>query len=338
MTGGPVTGGPATGGSAMVRPVESAVRSPFGPVLLGGAGYANLYAAVSEDEAQAGLTTAWELGLRAFDTAPHYGAGLSEERLGRFLCTRPRDEFVVCTKVGRLLVDDPAASADAEGFADAPRRSRRFDYSADGVRRSLSESLQRLGLDRIDLALVHDPEDHLDQALGEAAKALSALRAKGVIGGWGVGTNFAATAERFVAETDLDHLMIAGRYTLLDRRADRLLGAAAERGVAVLTAGVLNSNILVDPAPGARFNYVPAPAPLLAAAQQMEAVCRRYGSTLRAAALQFGLRDPRVTGVVLGAGLPDLVADSVEQLGAVIDEACWAELEALVPDPAELPD
>lgn len=338
MTGDPVTGAPATGGPTATRPVEPAVRSPFGPVLLGGAGYANLYAPVSEDEAQAGLSKAWELGLRAFDTAPHYGAGLSEERLGRFLGTRPRDEFVVCTKVGRLLVDDPSSSADAEGFADVPRRTRRLDYSADGVRRSLTESLERLGLDRIDLALVHDPEDHLDQALGEAAEALGALRAEGVIGGWGVGTNFAATAERFVAETDLDHLMIAGRYTLLDRRADRLLDAAAGRGVAVLTAGVLNSNILVAPVPGARFNYVPAPAALLDAAQRMEAVCRRYGSTLRAAALQFGLRDPRVAAVVLGAGVPDLVADSVEQLGAPIDEACWAELEALVPDPAELPD
>ena len=157
---------------------------------------------------------------------------------------------MLCTKVGRLLFDDAAADPDAAGFAGALRRNRRLDYSADGVRRSLTESLERLGLDRVDLALIHDPEDHLAQALGEAAPALAALKAEGVIRGWGVGTNFAATAERFVAETDLDHLMIAGRYTLLDRRADRLLTAAAERGVGVLTAGILNSNVLVDPAPG----------------------------------------------------------------------------------------
>ncbi|WP_217428456.1 aldo/keto reductase [Microlunatus speluncae] len=320
------------------RSVDPAVTTPFGPAVLGGAGYANLYAAVSEDEARAGLSRAWELGLRAYDTAPHYGAGLSEERLGRFLSRQPRDEFVLCTKVGRLLFDDASADPDAAGFAGARRRNRRLDYSADGVRRSLTESLERLGLDRVDLALIHDPEDHLPQALGEAAPALAELKAEGVIRGWGVGTNFAATAERFVAETELDHLMIAGRYTLLDRRADRLLTAAADRGVAVLTAGILNSNILVDPAPGARFNYVPASESLLATARRMADICQRYGVSLRAAALQFGLRDPRVSAVVLGAGLPDLIADSIDQLRVPIDEACWSELERLVPDPADLPD
>ena len=327
--------GPAAG---IPRSVDPVVSSPFGPAVLGGAGYANLYAEVTEEEAQAGLNRAWELGLRAYDTAPHYAAGLSEERLGRFLSTQPRNEFVLCTKVGRLLVDDAGADPDAAGFAGALRRSRILDYSADGVRRSLTESLERLGLDRIDLALVHDPEDHLAEALGQAAPALSRLRDEGVIRGWGVGTNFAATAERFVAETDLDHLMIAGRYTLLDRRADRLLTAAADRRVAVLTAGILNSNILVDPAPGARFNYVPASESLLATARRMADICQRYGVSLRAAALQFGLRDPRVTAVVLGAGLSDLIADSIDQLRLPIDEACWSELERLVPDPAELPD
>src|SRR5690606_9196433 len=225
-----------------------------------------------------------------------------------------------------------------EGFAGAAQRVRIRDYSAAGVRRSLEESLQRMGLDRIDLALVHDPEDHLAAALGEAAPALSALRAEGVIDGWGVGTNYAATAERFVAETDLDHLMIAGRWTLLDRRADRMLTAAAERGVAVLTAGVLNSNILVDPAPGARFDYEPAPESLLARVRAMADVCRRDGVELPAAARQFGLCDPRVSAVVLGAGLADLISDSVEQLAAEVPEECWADLDRLVPDPAELPD
>ena len=331
MTGG----GPAAG---IPRSVEPAVSSPFGPAVLGGAGYANLYAEVSEDEAQAGLARAWDLGLRAYDTAPHYGAGLSEERLGRFLSRQPRDEFVLCTKVGRLLFDDAAADPDAAGFAGALRRNRRLDYSAVGVRRSLTESLERLGLDRVDLALIHDPEDHLAQALGEAAPALAELKAEGVIRGWGVGTNFAATAEQFVAETDLDHLMIAGRYTLLDRRADRLLSAAADHGVGVLTAGILNSNVLVDPVPGARFNYLPAPESLLATCRRMAEVCARYGVSLRAAALQFGLRDRRVAAVVLGAGVPDLITDSVEQLRVPIPEDCWSELERLVPDPAELPD
>lgn len=292
-----------------------------------------LYAEVTEETVQQALQRSWDLGVRAFDTAPHYGVGLSEERLGRFLRQQPREEFVVSTKVGRLLVEDPQAPDHAEGFVSTPRRRRVRDYSADGVRRSLEESLVRLGLDRVDLVLIHDPEEHMDQALQEAAPALSALRAEGVIAGYGVGTNYADVAVRFVTETDLDHVLIAGRYTLLDRvGAVELLPACAERGVAVLVAGVLNSGLLADPSPGATYDYDSAPDALLRAAQEMERACARYGVELRAAALQFPARQGGVAAVVIGAETADRVQDCIDQQQVRIPDALWAELEALVPD------
>ena len=306
-------------------------RSRFAPLVQGGAAFGGLFHPVDPDQVQQALETAWELGLRAFDTAPHYGVGRSEELVGRFLRTKPRDEFVLSTKVGRLLVDDPDAPTEGEGYVATPHRRRVPDYTADGVRRSLDASLERLGLDRVDVALVHDPEDHLDTAVREAAPALAELRSQGVLGGFGVGTNFSATAERFVAETDLDHLLLAGRYTLLERGpAETLLPACAEHGVAVLAAGVFNSGLLVDPtAAGARYNYVEAPADIVARAQRMEAACTRAGVSLRAAAVQFPARHPAVTAVVLGAGSAAEVRDSWEQLQVPVPESLWGELADL---------
>ncbi|MFD1717245.1 aldo/keto reductase [Georgenia deserti] len=306
--------------------------------VLGCAALAGLYRPVAEEEAQAALEAAWELGVRRFDTAPHYGVGLSEERLGRFLRTKPRDSFTISTKVGRLLVDDPAAVDGTDEFYGTPRRSRRRDYTADGVLRSLEESLERLGLDRVDLALVHDPEDFMDQALDEAAPALSRLRAEGVLNGYGVGTNVTGTARRFVSETDVDTVMIAGRYSLLDRRAEEgLLDLCHDRDIRVLAAAVLNSGILVDPAPGARFNYAPAPDWLLAAARHMDGACAAHDLPLRAAALQFPVRHPAVDAVVLGAGSEATVRDSVAWLRAPVPDELWAELDALLPEQDRLP-
>lgn len=305
----------------------------FAPLVQGGAAFGGLYEPVDPEEVRSALQAAWDLGLRAFDTAPHYGVGLSEELVGRFLQLQPRPDFVVSTKVGRLLVDDPAARTEDAGFVGTPRRRRVLDYSADGVRRSLEESLTRLGLDHVDLALVHDPEDHLEPALREAAPALAELRDQGVIGGFGVGTNFAATAERFVQETDLDHVLIAGRYTLLERGAgETLLPACAARGVAVLAAGVLNSGLLVSPgAADAHYDYEQAPPEVVQRAQLLEAACRRHSVSLRAAALQFPLRHPAVTAVVLGAGTAADIRDSHEQLAVEVPDELWAELDELVP-------
>jgi D-threo-aldose 1-dehydrogenase len=302
-------------------------------VVQGGAAFGNLYHPVEPEAVQQAMETAWARGIRAFDTAPHYGVGLSEERMGRFLREQPREEFTLSTKVGRLLVPDDEAPDDADGFVATPRRRRVRDYSAAGVRRSIEESLTRLGLDRIDLVLIHDPEDHLDAAVAEAAPALSALRAEGVIGSYGVGTNFADVALRLVTETDLDSVLIAGRYTLLNRTAEAgLLPACQQRGVQVLTAGVFNSGLLADPRGAeAHYDYGQAPAEVVATAVRLLETCEQHGVPLRAAALQFPLRHPAVTSVVIGAATAAEVEDSCDLLGISVPEELWAELDRISP-------
>lgn len=306
-------------------------------LVAGCAAFGGLYEMCSPENAHETLETAWQQGIRAFDTAPHYGRGLSEERVGAYLRERPRDEFVLSTKVGRLLIDDPHAPRDDGMFFDTPLRRRVFDFSADGVERSIEDSLRRLGLERIDLALIHDPEDHLEQAVTEAAPALQRLKESGVIGGFGVGTNFAETALRFAESTEVDHVMIAGRHTLLDRRAEKALDVCGERGVRVLVAAVLNSGILADPTDEARFNYEQAPAPVIDAARRMAAACTAAGVELRAAAFQFPLRHPAVEAVVIGSGTPEMMIDTVAQNAVTINDGLWSELDRLVPDQADLP-
>lgn len=308
------------------------------PHVMGCASIAGLYKPVSAADATAALTAAWQAGVRAFDTAPHYGAGQSEERLGAFLAGRPREAFTLSTKVGRILYEDPDAVDGTDDFYGVPRRSRRRDYSAAGVRRSYADSLARLGLDRVDVLLVHDPEDHMETALCEAVPELARMRAGGEIRGFGVGTNFVEVALEFVRRADIDTLMIAGRYSLLDRRAEvALLDECAAAGVAVQVAGVLNSGLLADPYTRTTFNYAPAPAPVLAAARAMAAVCQRHQVALRTAAMQFPLRHPAVTAIVSGPGSARTVTDTVAQQSAPVPEELWAELDALVPDQADLP-
>ncbi|MEW2349732.1 aldo/keto reductase [Streptomyces sp. NPDC006684] len=204
------------------------------PLGFGAAPLGNLYTPLDEETARATVDAAWEAGVRYFDTAPHYGLGLSERRLGEALRARPRGEFTVSTKVGRLLEPHPEPSGSdlaAGGFAVPDTLRRRSDYSRDGVLRSLDASLERLGLDRIDLALVHDPDDHMDTALAEALPALAELRAQGVVGAIGVGMNSVNPLRRFVAEGDPDVVMVAGRWTLLDRTAAPLLAVRRARGL-----------------------------------------------------------------------------------------------------------
>ncbi|MFI9403063.1 aldo/keto reductase [Nocardia sp. NPDC052316] len=297
-------------------------------IVLGGAAYAGLFRAVDEEAAQAGIAAAWDAGIRAFDTAPHYGAGSSEERLGRFLRSRPRSEYTVSTKVGRLLYADPSAPDGVDDFYGAPKRARRRDYSAVGVRRSLEDSLERLGLDRIDLLLIHDPDDHQEQALAEALPELERMRAAGIVAGIGVGVNDAEVALRFVRETGIDHVLIAGRYTLLDRRAEaELLPECARRDVRVLVAGVLNSGILADPWRSATFDYRPAQRHIVERAQAMARICAKYDVALRAAALQFARRNPAVGATVIGAGTAVEVADTIAMLNTTVPEDLWHELD-----------
>jgi D-threo-aldose 1-dehydrogenase len=243
----------------------------------GAAAIGNLFTAVSDDDARAAVDAAWDGGIRTFDTAPHYGLGLSERRLGAALRRRPRDQYVVSTKVGRLLepaAPGSAAGRDPEGFAVPARHVRRFDFSADGVRRSLEDSLVRLGLDRVDIALIHDPDDHPEQAFREAYPALEKLRAQGTVRAIGVGMNQAAMLTRFVTETDIDVVLVAGRYTLIDQSAgEALLPAALRRGVSVIAGGVFNSGVLAAPAPGATYDYHEATDALVSRARRLEEAC-----------------------------------------------------------------
>lgn len=297
----------------------------FGAAALGG-----LFRTVSEETAEATLQAAWDAGIRYFDTAPHYGAGLSEERLGRFLARYPRHDYVLSTKVGRLLVarDGPVSEIpDADGFFGTPNRVRVRDYSRGGVLRSMEDSLRRLGLDRIDILYVHDPDEHEEQALREAYPALAALRAEGAIRAIGVGMNTTRIPARFVRETDVDCVLIAGRYTLLDARAGMdLLPLCADRGVDVVGAGVFNSGLLADPEPGTPFDYAAAPPELVDRAQRIAAACARHGVSLAAAALAFSRSHPAVGTVLLGMRSADEVRQNIAAAAQPVPFPLWQDL------------
>jgi aryl-alcohol dehydrogenase-like predicted oxidoreductase len=298
-----------------------------GPFVFGAAPLAGLYAPVSEEAAAATLAAAWTAGIRAFDTAPHYGVGVSERRLGSFLGGQRRDEFTVCTKVGRRLVPAAGDVEGEEGFYGIPPLTRVRDYSREGVQRSLEESLDRLGLDRVDIVLIHDPDDFMEQAAGEAYPALADLRAQGVVRAIGAGMNSAAALAWLAERCDLDCVLVAGRYTLLDQAAaETLFPLCQRRGVAVLAAGVFNSGILADPDDGATYDYAPASPGPLARARRMRDACARYGIPLAAAALQFTVRHPAVTTAVVGARTAEEITADVSYLRRPVPDELWAEL------------
>ncbi|MGS2617706.1 aldo/keto reductase [Micromonospora sp. LZ34] len=304
------------------------------PQGLGCAQLGNLYTELGDAEAADVVASAWECGIRYFDTAPHYGLGLSECRLGRALRSLPRDAYTVSTKVGRLLVPDRSGAArrDPEGFHVPADHRRAWDFSADGVHRSLEASLARLGLDRVDVVLIHDPEDHQTQALNQAYPALHDLRAQGVVGAIGVGSKQWQVVHRFVTETDVDTVMVAGRYTLLEQPAlDTLLPECERRGVSVLNASVFNSGLLaVDrPQPGLPYDYHDAPAPILDRAKAIADVAARHGTSLPAAALAFAGAHPAVAALVVGAHRPEQVRRNVALQAAEPPPAdFWSELVA----------
>lgn len=308
---------------------------------LGTAPLGNLYAPVAEEDAAATVGSALEAGLTYVDTAPHYGLGLAERRLGRLLAGVPRDRFVVSTKVGRLVRPlAPGETADPEGFADSPPARRVWDLSGDGVRRSLEESLERLGLDRVDILLLHDPDDHEREAYEQALPALIGLRDQGVVTAIGAGMNQAEMLTRFVRDLDIDVVLVAGRYSLLDQRAlAELLPTCAARGTAVVVGGVFNSGLLADPRPGATFDYAPAPPELVDRAARLAEVCARHGTPLRAAALAFPFGHPAVTSVLVGARSAAEVTDAVACFERPVPEALWAELVAtgLLPEHVPVP-
>jgi D-threo-aldose 1-dehydrogenase len=294
------------------RPLHGLAVTELG---FGGASLGNLYTKTSDDEARLAVDTAWDGGVRYFDTAPHYGLGLSERRLGAALSGRPRDAYILSTKVGRLLEPNPA-----------PKGS---DLSA-GVLRSLEASLGRLGVSRVDIVYVHDPDEHVEQAITGAIPALAELRDQGVVGAVGVGMNQWQALLRMVRETDLDVIMLAGRWTLLDRSGAPLLAACAERGVDVVAAAPFNSGLLAEDQPSlaAHFNYGRPSWEILVQARTLAGICQRYGTRLPAAALQFPLRHPAVVSVVAGMRTADEVNTAVHMLAEPVPEAAWAELAA----------
>jgi aryl-alcohol dehydrogenase-like predicted oxidoreductase len=299
---------------------------PF-PLVFGGAPIGGLYAPVSDETAAATLEAAWDAGVRAFDTAPHYGVGLSERRIGAFLAGRPRAEFAVSTKVGRLLVPATGPVDGTEKFYGTPPLTRVRDYSRDGVHRSLEHSLRRLRLDRVDIALIHDPDDFMSAAVDDAYPALADLRSQGVVGAIGAGMNSAAPLTWLVERCDLDCVLVAGRYTLLDdSAADSLFPLCLRRGVAVLAAGVFNSGILADPREGARYDYAPAAPDVLARARRIRDICASYEVQVAATALRFTLRHPAVTAAVVGARTPAEILSDVSYLSADIPDALFTEL------------
>lgn len=298
---------------------------------LGAAQLGNLYRVTTDDEVTATVDAAWECGIRYFDTAPHYGVGLSERRLGAELRRRPRDEYVISTKVGRLLVPSPetAHERDGHGFEVPADPRREWDFSRDGILRSVEASLERTGLDRFDILYLHDPDDHFEQASTEGIGALIELREQGLVTAVGAGMNHAAPLTELIRRADIDLVMCAGRFTLLDDEAlGELLPLASERGVGVVAAAVYNSGLLGRPRPdpGARYDYQPASSDLISRANRIADVCERHGVTLPDAAIAYVLRHPAVVSVVLGARGAAQVRSNAERAATTVPEAVWREL------------
>jgi D-threo-aldose 1-dehydrogenase len=302
------------------------------PLSFGGAPLGNLFTPLPDSDARGAIDAAWERGIRYFDTAPHYGLGLSERRIGEALRARPREEYVLSTKIGRVLEPYDGGDFDTEGgFAVKVTARRRWDFSRDGVHRSLTDSLERLGLDRVDIVFIHDCDDHREQAFTEAIPALIELRDQGVVRAIGAGMNQSAMLTDFVRETDVDVLLLAGRYTLLEQTAlDDLLPACVERGVRIVAGGVFNSGLLAldEPPDDATYDYRQAPRELLQRARELAAVCARHGVPLPAAALAFPGRHPAVETVVVGARTAGEVERNADLFAQPIPDDLWAELKA----------
>ncbi len=293
---------------------------------LGTAPLGNLFTAISDADAEATVRAAWDGGVRYFDTAPQYGHGLAELRLGRALAVLPRDQYTLSSKVGRLLrrVEPRPATI----FRDVPEVDPVFDFSRDGVLRSIDESLTRLGTDRLDVVHVHDPDAHEQEALATAFPTLIELREQGVVDAVGCGMNQCEMLERFVERVDLDCVLLAGRFSLLDRSGgERLLPLCAARGMQVVVGGVFNSGLLAHPAVGATYDYATAPPGLVHRARELQAVCESFGVTLPAAALQFALRHPAVTRVVVGARAATEIAADLAFATTVLPDDLWPALD-----------
>lgn len=312
-------------------PTRSAGGVAMTELGFGAASLGNLYRQTTDAEAALAVDRAWERGIRVFDTAPHYGLGLSERRLGAALDGRSRQEYVVSTKVGRLLVPNEHPTGQDADFAVPDDLRREWDFSRDGVLRSLEGSLDRLGLDAVDILYAHDPDQHQERSAWQAAETLTELKSQGAIRLRGVGTNTARQLAQLFADDAIDVAMLAGRYTLLERdHVDAAFEAAATYGKSIVAVGVFNSGLLARPRPGtdAQYDYGPAPAALLERAHRIADVCEEFGASLPQAAIAYPLRNPLVVNVTLGMRTAEQVERNVELFRAGVGEAAWAALSA----------
>ena len=313
------------------------------PLGLGGGPLAGLFTEVPESQAIAMVRRALELGVRLFDTAPLYGLGVSESRLGKAFRGAPRDSYVLATKVGRILKpEDPEKLATRYvEFFDPPPLRAVFDFSYDGVMRSHQESLRRLQADRVDILHIHDPDDHWHEAIWGAYRALLRLREQGTIGAIGAGMNQPEMLARFAREGDFDCFLLASRYTLLDQSAlPELLPLCLQKRIGMIIGAPFNSGILATGAqPGAKFHYQAAPPHVLERVRLIENVCRAHGVPLKAAALQFPLAHPAVVSVIPGSRSVSELEENAAMIRFPIPAAFWRDLQAqnLLPKEAPVP-
>ena len=297
---------------------------------IGTSPFGGLFASVSESAVADVISTSMEMGLNYFDTAPHYGMGSAEVRLGRNINHLPRSSFVVSTKVGRLIV--PSEKADDPGWENSTAAVERiFDFSAAGIERSLLESLERLKMESVEMIFIHDPDGAADQAISEAYPVLERLRAEGIVKTIGIGITSNEIPTRFINETDIDVVLIALKYTLLDQSAaTELLPTALKKGVSVIAGGVFNSGILTNPKAGATFNYEPASPEVLARAQKIEKFFLDRGVSLAQAALQFPMQHPAISAILVGCRSSDEVATNVALYNKEIDSHIWSEFDTFL--------
>ena len=324
--------------SATPDPVESARHRRPGPARLpelgfGAAQLGNIFRVTTQEEARGAVEAAWEGGIRMYDTAPHYGVGTSERRLGALLAPYPREEYLVSTKVGRLLVPGPGDGDDMDNeFAVPNDVVREWDMTEEGIRRSHAESLERLGLDRVDILYLHDPEEAPEEhSMDEALAALVAMRDEGLISRIGVGSKDADVLTRAVRTGLIDVVMMSGRYTLLEQpAAAELLPACLEHGVEVVAVSVFNSGILSRPVvpDTAKYEYGDAPEDLLQRARELAGLAEEHGVELPDLAIRYPLRHPAISSVVLGMRTADQVRQNIERIDQVILEELWEQIGA----------
>ena len=297
---------------------------------LGTAALGGLYTSVSDADSADTVLTALDSGINFIDTAPLYGKGTAEVRIGKALAGRDRSSFVISTKIGRLLV--PSTTDIDDFFMDSDNTVKiKFDFSASGVRQSLESSLERLGLDSVEILFIHDPDANADEAILEAYPELDRMRSEGIIKAIGVGMNQCETPTRIIKETDIDMVLIAGRYSLLDQKAlEGLFPAALEHNVDIIAAGVFNSGILANPVKGATYDYAPASDELLAKAVRIREVLEGHQVSLTSAALQFPLRHPAVKSVLVGCRSAAEVATNIREFDKTIENKVWDDLVSVL--------